>query len=161
VKLHLRVATAVLATLAYAFQTSAWSATTGYTYDALGRVITATDPDGTVVSYSYDAAGNRTVRSTVLGVQHNPVAVNDAVSTAANTTIEFDPRINDSDVDNDPLTIGAFPTPPAHGSVFVRSVGTYVRYVPTSSYVGPDSFTYTIFDGRGGSATATVSVTVN
>jgi hypothetical protein len=35
-----------------------------YTYDALGRVVTEThvggDNDGMVVTYSYDAAGNRT-----------------------------------------------------------------------------------------------------
>ena len=30
-----------------------------YTYDALGRLGTVTNSDGSVVTYSYDAAGNR------------------------------------------------------------------------------------------------------
>lgn len=34
--------------------------TTQYTYDALGRVSTVTYGNGVVVTYSYDAAGNRT-----------------------------------------------------------------------------------------------------
>jgi YD repeat-containing protein len=33
---------------------------TAYTYDTLGRVSTVTYPNGTVITYSYDPAGNRT-----------------------------------------------------------------------------------------------------
>lgn len=35
-----------------------------YTYDTLGRIKTATYSNGTVITYSYDAAGNRTSRVT-------------------------------------------------------------------------------------------------
>src|SRR5579872_7076311 len=41
-------------TTAYAQQT------TQYTYDALGRVISAIDANGKKVAYTYDSAGNRT-----------------------------------------------------------------------------------------------------
>ncbi len=34
-----------------------------YTYDVLGRVTSATYPNGDVVSYQYDRAGNRTQRT--------------------------------------------------------------------------------------------------
>ncbi|MBN9522986.1 tandem-95 repeat protein, partial [bacterium] len=47
---------------------------------------------------------------------------------------------------------------PAHGTVTL--VGGVVRYAPAADYVGTDSFTYTLSDGNGGTATGTVAVTV-
>jgi YD repeat-containing protein len=38
-----------------------------YTYDALGRVLTATYDNGTVIFYNYDAAGNRTTQGVTCG----------------------------------------------------------------------------------------------
>ena len=38
-----------------------------YTYDALGRVVTATYADGTTTTYSYDPTDNRTAQTTTLG----------------------------------------------------------------------------------------------
>ena len=35
-----------------------------------------------------------------------------------------------------------------------------VTYTPTAGYSGTDSFTYTVSDGKGGSASASVAVTV-
>jgi hypothetical protein len=46
----------------------------------------------------------------------------------------------------------------ANGSVTFTPTG--VSYTPAANYNGPDSFTYTIGDGHGGSAVATVFVTV-
>jgi large repetitive protein len=75
-----------------------------------------------------------------------PVAANDAISTAPNTAVTFNPLLNDSD-------------PGAHGST--AFTGASVTYTPTPGYAGADSFTYTISDGDGGTATATVSATVS
>ncbi|MGV0803675.1 Ig-like domain-containing protein, partial [Mycolicibacterium elephantis] len=36
-----------------------------------------------------------------------------------------------------------------------------ITYTPDTGFVGSDSFTYTVNDGNGGVATATVHVTVN
>ncbi|WP_178863995.1 cadherin-like domain-containing protein, partial [Thiomicrorhabdus cannonii] len=49
---------------------------------------------------------------------------------------------------------------PAHGNVVIEGDGT-VTYTPVADYNGPDSFTYTITDGQGGTDTAMVTLTVN
>src|SRR5262249_5314825 len=64
---------------------------------------------------------------------------------------------NDSDPDGDTLSITAV-TQPAHGQAAIS--GGVVTYTPAANFVGSDSFTYTIGDGLGGGATATVSVNV-
>src|SRR6185295_17908086 len=64
---------------------------------------------------------------------------------------------NDTDVDNDTLTVSAV-TQGSHGSV--TNNGTSVSYTPNSNFFGTDTFTYTISDGNGGTDTGTVNVTV-
>jgi len=87
-----------------------------------------------------------------------PVAVDDSATVAedsgANT---IDVLANDSDPDGDTLTITGV-TQGAHGSV--TNNGTSVAYTPAHDFAGGDSFTYTVSDGHGNSATATVHVTV-
>ncbi len=100
-----------------------------------------------------------TVTVTVLPVNDPPVAVDDAQSTDEDTSVTFDPRINDTDVDGDTLTITGTSTP-ANGSVTINGDGT-LTYTPDADYNGPDSFTYTISDANGGTDTATVAITVN
>ena len=65
--------------------------------------------------------------------------------------------LNDSDADGDPLTILSTESP-AQGSVRVNG-GTLV-YTSAKKFTGQVSFAYKIGDGRGGTATATVIVTV-
>nr|WP_115678387.1 putative Ig domain-containing protein [Cupriavidus neocaledonicus] len=49
-------------------------------------------------------------------------------------------------------------SPPGHGTAI--ATGTSITYTPTSSYAGPDSFTYTATNAAGTSAPATVTITV-
>jgi Big-like domain-containing protein/cadherin-like protein len=65
--------------------------------------------------------------------------------------------ITASDPDGDALT-AAVATPPAHGDVVTN--GTSITYTPRANQNGSDEFTLRISDGRGGSATATVHVTI-
>ena len=48
----------------------------------------------------------------------------------------------------------------SHGTVTVSSSNDFVTYSPDLNYFGADSFTYTVTDGRGGSAEGTVNVDV-
>ncbi len=104
----------------------------------------------------------RTTTTTTLGPRQfantAPNAVDDSVSVArdaAATSIAV--LANDTDPENDPLTITATSSP-VHGTVSF-SAGQ-VSYTPAAGYVGTDSFTYTITDGFGGSDTATVTITI-
>ncbi len=49
---------------------------TGYSYDKLNRLYTVTEPDGTVITYSYDAAGNRLMETVVRGSTTTVTAYN-------------------------------------------------------------------------------------
>jgi autotransporter-associated beta strand protein len=64
-----------------------------------------------------------------------------------------------TDPDNDPLLVSAVSSPTAHGAT-VTNDGVSITYTAPAGYAGDDSFSYTVSDGRGGSDTRTVSVTV-
>ena len=71
----------------------------------------------------------------------------------------LDVRVNDSDPDGHPLTITSASPTAQHGTVSCTAATARTR--PALNYFGPDSFTYAISDGHGGTDTATVSITVN
>lgn len=135
--------------------------TTSVTYTPTSTFVgdayfTYTVSDGT-------STANATVNVRVVSTNSPPNAGPDKITVAKDsTTYTFDPRTNDSDPNSDALTIVA-KTDGAHGAVTIQSSGTILKYVPTTGYVGMDSFTYTISDvtGSGGSATTTVVVQVN
>jgi hypothetical protein len=65
---------------------------------------------------------------------------------------------NDSDPDGDPLQASVV-TPPAAGTLELAADGGF-RYTPPVGFLGEVSFSYQATDGRGGQATATVTITV-
>jgi len=65
---------------------------------------------------------------------------------------------NDSDADGDTLTPVVSTTSVNGATISVH--GGWVFYTPPAGFTNADAFTYTITDGRGGSATGTVSVAI-
>ncbi|MDQ0966461.1 putative repeat protein (TIGR01451 family)/gliding motility-associated-like protein [Flavobacterium sp. W4I14] len=121
----------------------------------------ATNYNGTdtfTVTVSDGKGGTTTVAVpiTVSPVNNAPVATSSAITTPQNTAANG--TITASDIDGDPLNF-TVSTPPAHGTVVVNADGTYT-YTPTAGYVGNDTFTITVSDGKGGITTVTVPVTV-
>ena len=132
------------------------------------------NPDGTItytpnanfngtdtITYTIsDGAGGTstsTVTVIVAPVNDAPVAVIDVATTNEDTPLKISPLLNDSDVDGDPLTITAAASPNA--VVTINPDGT-ISYVPNANFNGTDVITYTISDGKGGTSTATITVTV-
>lgn len=99
-----------------------------------------------------------TVTINITGSNDLPTAVNDTSRTNEDTTATIAVLDNDTDVDNDTLTISTV-SQGNNGRVAIS--GTTLVYTPDADWFGTDSFTYTITDGNGGSDTATVSITVN
>jgi len=88
-----------------------------------------------------------------------PVAQNDTAVTDENASVGIAVLGNDTDPDGDPLTITGVTQGINGGTATIN--GATVTYTPPLNWSGADIFTYTISDGRGGTATATVTVTVN
>ncbi|PIE00735.1 MAG: hypothetical protein CSA79_02545 [Thiothrix nivea] len=89
-----------------------------------------------------------------------PVAVNDSVTTIKDTPIPISVLENDRDADDDALTIIRVDEHSERGGIIAENERGVLTYTPASGFVGTDTFTYTVSDGRGGEATATVTVIV-
>ena len=98
------------------------------------------------------------------GTDRPPVAVNDSgFTTTQNTALNIlgsTLLANDSDPDGDPLTITGV-SGGVNGTASFNAQNNTATFTPTTGYTGPASFTYAISDGRGGTASASVSLTVN
>jgi len=106
----------------------------------------------------YGGMDTATVTVTITPINDPPNAVDDTTTVAEDSSNnQINVRINDNDIDGDTLSITGVTTP-VHGTATFTA--SYAFYSPSANYNGPDSFTYTISDGHGGTDTATVTVTV-
>jgi VCBS repeat-containing protein len=88
-----------------------------------------------------------------------PVADDDKLVMWEGESIAISVLTNDTDADQDSLSIVGL-TNPQHGSVIVDTQTGLPVYTPTAGFVGSDQFTYTISDGKGGTAVGTVIIDV-
>ncbi|MEK9510776.1 cadherin-like domain-containing protein [Limnospira fusiformis PMC 851.14] len=92
-----------------------------------------------------------------------PNAVDDRVRRAVNQPVTFDVLANDSDPEGEPIRVIEFTM--TTGGDLIQSPadprgGTFT-YTPNPGFVEPETFTYTITDGSGNTAQATVFIQVN
>ena len=90
------------------------------------------------------------------GIDDPPVAVDDPVTARSGTSVPIAVTANDYDPDGEAIAL-ARADEPDRGSVELASAST-VLYQPESGYVGVDEFEYTIVDGDGTEASATVTI---
>lgn len=104
------------------------------------------------VDVAFSAAPNQT-----------PTAVADAgfvTNPAWPLVIAFSALLgNDTDPNGDALTITSVDGA-TNGTVTLDTVARTIRFAATSGYSGPAAFSYTVSDGRGGTASANVAVNV-
>ena len=109
-----------------------------------------------------DASGGTstaTASVTVAPVNDAPTAQADTLSMAEDSgTLTLSALVaNDSDAENDPLTVAAL-TGAAHGTLGVS--GSAFTYTPDANFAGSEALTYTLSDGNGGTASGDVLLTV-
>ena len=105
-----------------------------------------------------DGNGNTdtaTVTIVVAAVNDAPVADDQSVTTAEDTPLSI--TLTGSDVDGDTLGFSVL-SGPNHGSL--AGTAPNLVYTPAQDYFGPDSFTFQVDDGNGGTDTGIVSITV-
>jgi len=117
---------------------------------------TGTDSFTYTISDGNGGTDTATVTLSLIDTNTDPVAVNDTASTTDNGVASGNLLTNDTDADNDPLTVIGN-SQPSNGTVTIGASGVFT-YRPETGFVGNDSFSYTISDGRGGTDTAIVTI---
>lgn len=122
-----------------------------------GNLVEVTSPVNTLHFMVYGEEDPSTLTSLP---ETEPTLVDDAATVAANsaaTTINV--LANDSSSPDllEELEITSI-TQPSHGSVLIEN--ETIAYQPIAGFAGVDNFTYTITDEHGGTATASVQITV-
>lgn len=98
------------------------------------------------------------VAITLVRTNRAPVAAPDAAAVFAGESVAIAVLANDGDDDGDPLAVVSA-TPPTSGTAEVLA-GGMIRYTASADFDGTATFDYTVADGRGGQATARVTVGV-
>ncbi|GAA2550775.1 hypothetical protein GCM10010435_21120 [Winogradskya consettensis] len=104
-----------------------------------------------------DDAGGTDTATVVISIDSAPVATPDTAAAGAGTPVDIDVLANDTDAENEALTLVSV-SQPKHGTV--KIVDGKVRYTPDAGYAGTDTFTYVVRDAAGGQSTGQISVTV-
>ena len=115
--------------------------------------------DGVLGTLNGTSGVSNVLTSCIAGtLDQSPIAVADNTSTATNAQAIFSVLGNDSDPDNDPLTVTSF-TQGINGTVSCTLSGI-CTYTPNNNFSGVDTFNYTISDGKGGFTTTSATITV-
>ncbi|RFM31359.1 Ig-like domain-containing protein, partial [Chitinophaga silvisoli] len=107
------------------------------------------------------ACDTATATISVTAVNDVPVAGDDTYTTAEDTQLNITvPGVlgNDTDVDGDNLTVSLL-AGPIHGTATLNANGSF-SYTPAFNYNGTDTYTYIVSDGKGGSDTGLVTITI-
>lgn len=120
---------------------------------------TGTDSISYTIGDGFGATAMASVSITVTAINQSPVATPDSISISPGDTVIIDVLANDSDPEGELLVITAV-TGANKGSVSWQPGDSTISYSHNPRRKGSDSFSYTVSDGQGGSATTTVSISL-
>ena len=112
-------------------------------------------------SFTYSATdtfGNTGTATVTVTGNGAPTAINDNRTTNQNQPITIDVLSNDTDPDNDILSLVEDVSEPTNGTAAIHN--GVITYTPNPSFTGIDTFNYVIDDSHGHFDTATVTITV-
>jgi hypothetical protein len=134
-------------------------------FDLAGTALKAIDtgPNGPFASYSFSIPNSGFIRATfvveaLVDSNSERVWVDDIEFFGLPVSGQNSLLANDSDADDDPLTVRIV-TQPAHGTLVPGDGGALV-YTPDPRFFGDDRFTYVVNDGQADSNIATVTLHV-
>lgn len=117
-----------------------------------------TDTFTYTISDGHGGTATATATVNVSPTSHGPVAVLDVPTVVEDSTSNtLSVLANDTDVDNDPLTISSVGAGNKGGTISISADKKTLIYTPAANFNGVEEFTYTVTDG---SATATGQVRV-
>jgi len=118
------------------------------------------DADGNqTVTITASATGYSSGSATVTIIDNEPTANDDSAKTDVNTTVSIAVLSNDSDPNDETLSVIAVDNPTKNNGTAVIE-GENVKYTPPTDFVGTDEFNYQISNTSGGTASATVTIEV-
>lgn len=118
---------------------------------------TGTDTFTYTVDDGFGGQASAQVTVMVSPINAAPTVEDVSASTQRGQPVDIDVLAAADDPDGDALSIESVGTP-SNGTAEI--VGDQVRYTPDNEFSGQDSFGFTVSDGRGGTATGTVTVNV-
>ncbi len=150
-----------------------WTSTCGGTFSNPSSTSTTYNPAGAspgaciITCTVTDNCGRSSFQSfpvTITAPPTPPSAVNDGAaigSCAPGTSVTVNVLRNDSDPQGSPLTISSLGTgSPANAGSWSITPDSSITFIPDPNFAGLATITYTIANGLGGTANATLSVTV-
>lgn len=115
-------------------------------------------------TYTISDGSNLDEATVTINVENGETIANpDTATTDSNTDVDIRVLDNDTDAENQDLSISVDGSTAQGGTVtnITNADGTEgLRYTPATNFTGSDSFDYTVSDGNGGEDTANVTITV-
>jgi Ca2+-binding RTX toxin-like protein/serine/threonine protein phosphatase PrpC len=127
-----------------------YTATDGKGGDTIARVNVTVNAPGA-------GAQQAQLQAVAQGANAVPIARADSATTAEDRAVTINVLANDTDANNDALTLNGVGTP-TNGTAVIQN--NQIVYTPKADWSGTDNFTYTVSDGKGGFSVSQVQVSV-